>query len=210
MKQFLLPFSLSMLVISGCAVQSQQPNCRRLNWHYAGQLDGTQGIKRQHLAALFPNCGANIVIDHAAYQQGWQQGLLQYCQPSNAAVMGLEAKPDNSSFCPSHMRAAFLHAYRVGSRHYVELSPSRTALSHATAELDKTNQELVKAIAKNAALKNATGEHVFSPQRQYQMQKAKINIKRLSNKIQYLKRQQAELSAHYEKLKEKIVQAAIK
>lgn len=107
----------SMVILAACATNPKVVDCRHINWQRVGQQDGEQGKYHQDLSSLFPSCGGNIIVEHAAYQAGWSQGITKYCQPRNAFKLGSEGKLRNT-LCPALLETAFSQAWSDGIRHF--------------------------------------------------------------------------------------------
>ena len=96
---------LSALTLLGACRTMTPEQCQQADWQRLGQVDGGNGQAWSRLEQHQKSCQkAGIVPDVAAYQQGYQTGLQNYCQPQvifNKAMQGM----GNVSVCPADLQA---------------------------------------------------------------------------------------------------------
>ena len=121
-KNYILaPFfmtSIFPLVLSSCASHLNQQQCASMNWHDVGFNDAANGQAPRNLNPAINDCAKfNLTVNTKAYQQGWQQGARQYCQPNNAYTLGTQGQ-GYAAICPADLSSAFEKAWRKGLRTY--------------------------------------------------------------------------------------------
>lgn len=122
--------------LAGCVPAIRPaPICPKIDWFEVGRRDGTEGRQADQASAGSRQCPsparevasakpgdakASDVVgdpasDSAAYLNGWNAGLTEYC----TVAAGLEAGRTMQSYrnvCPEHLEKAFLQGYRAGQR----------------------------------------------------------------------------------------------
>jgi len=119
--------------------------CQQGDWRSIGYNDGKRGIPQEHVKQYFTACDgvANAVIDTAAYNEGWQEGLNFYCRPPNGYIIGLRGQHYNGE-CITGNEDAFLDSYVKGISVYT-VSANLDAIRH---EVSVANQKMYDYIAK--------------------------------------------------------------
>jgi hypothetical protein len=106
--------ALAVVGLASCASLSEK-ECRQGDWAAIGYADGLAGRTQARLNDHFKACGDyGIQPDPVAYRTAWGQGIEVYCQPGNGFEVGRRGRAYNG-VCPTHLEAAFLESYRVGS-----------------------------------------------------------------------------------------------
>lgn len=105
-----MPFALA---VTGCASMSKA-ECELADWEQVGFRDGKNGDDETRLARHVEACKDNVP-DQAAYQRGYQNGLVQFCTPASGYNFGIKGR-EYKNLCPRDAEAAFLEQYHRGSR----------------------------------------------------------------------------------------------
>jgi Protein of unknown function (DUF2799) len=125
------------LSLGGCASMSAN-ECRTVDWRTVGYEDGAAGRVGDHIAQHRKACAKHGVSpDFARYQMGREEGLREYCKPSNGFRVG-ESGADYAGVCPVDIEDAFVSAYSSG--HHLFTLQSRIA--EAANQLDNRRREL--------------------------------------------------------------------
>ncbi len=127
------------LAISGCASMSSE-ECALSDWSAVGFEDGARGYTTERFSAHRKACAKHgVTADFRAYQEGRDEGLVQFCQPSRGYNLGVNGGTYNG-VCDVAMEEEFLDAYRVGHQLYSLRANVNTANSRISArkrELDE-------------------------------------------------------------------------
>jgi hypothetical protein len=144
-----LPFALVALAIAGCATMSES-ECRAVDWRTIGYEDGVAGYPGDRIALHRKACAKyGVRPDLTLYQEGRQQGLREYCQPSNGYRLGARGG-GYGGICPADLEPAFVRALDSGHQLYT----LQSRVNNATAQLSAKRQELDRVqhgIVANAA-----------------------------------------------------------
>ncbi len=130
---------LSLLVISlgGCATMSGD-ECATSDWNAVGYEDGSRGYTTERFGKHRKACAKHgITADFQAYQQGREQGLVEFCQPGRGFRLGSNGGQYNG-VCSVELEPDFLDAYRVGQRLYT----LRSNVSSANSQIHSKKHEL--------------------------------------------------------------------
>ena len=132
------------LTMSGCASMSSE-ECALSDWSAVGFEDGARGYTTERFSAHRKACAKHgVTADFRAYQEGRDEGLVQYCQPSRGYNLGVSGGRYNG-VCDVAMEEEFLDAYRVGHQLYSLRTNVNTANSRISArkhELDDIEEEI--------------------------------------------------------------------
>ena len=105
----------SILLISGCASLSES-QCVAGDWETVGYRDGLAGKQSTQLLSHQNACVKHgAVPDRTAYLAGWEDGVRQFCVPTNGFNAG-EAGRSFSNVCPEDLQEAYYAAYQEGRR----------------------------------------------------------------------------------------------
>ena len=92
-----------LLALGGCATLSES-QCVASDWQSIGYRDGMNGT---HHSQLFKHQNAcvkhGVTPDREAYMAGWNEGVVQYCQPANGFAAG-ERGSAYANVCPEYRR----------------------------------------------------------------------------------------------------------
>ena len=128
-----------MFALAGCASMSKD-ECLAVDWRTVGYEDGVEGYPGDHIAQHRKACAKyGVRADLALYQEGRNQGLLEFCQPINGYNLGVRGAAYRG-VCPVQSESAFLSAYNAGHDLYVMVA----RVSGTQAELDSKRRELAR------------------------------------------------------------------
>lgn len=123
--------------LSGCATMSGD-ECATSDWAAIGYEDGARGYTSDRLSQHRKACAKHgVTPDFAAYQNGREQGLVEYCQPGRGFQVGSNGGSYNG-VCSANLEGDFLDAYNAGRHLYV----LRSNVNRATAGINSRQNEL--------------------------------------------------------------------
>jgi uncharacterized small protein (DUF1192 family) len=144
-----LSAALVALMMAGCSSMSKT-ECLTMDWRTIGYEDGVAGRRGDHIAHHRKACAKHGVrADLTQYQKGREQGLREYCQPTNGYRVGVNGG-SYAGICPAELETAFLDAYEDGH----ELYTLRSRVSNTEARLYSKRRELDRA--QHGVVANAT------------------------------------------------------
>jgi len=112
--------------------------CATSDWAAIGYEDGARGYTSDRLGQRRKACAKHgVTPDFAAYQNGREQGLVEYCQPGRGFQIGSNGGSYNG-VCSANLEGDFLDAYNAG-RH---LHTLRSSVNRATAGINARQNEL--------------------------------------------------------------------
>lgn len=127
------------LVLQGCSGMSKD-ECLVSNWYAIGYEDGVRGAPADTIGRHRKDCAKHGVAPNMqAYQQGRNEGLTIFCQPSKGFNVGARGY-GYSGVCPRELEPEFLTAYNSGRKLY-ELESS---VSYTNRQLHAKKQHLRK------------------------------------------------------------------
>ena len=105
--------AMALMALGGCATMSED-ECRALDWRTVGYEDGAAGQGIERLTSRRQACASHgVAPDLDAYRAGRDEGLLEFCRPTNGFRVGTQGR-GYSGACPEHLAPAFDDAYRAG------------------------------------------------------------------------------------------------
>ena len=108
---------VALLGLSGCASMSAD-ECAMSDWHTIGFEDGSMGYTADRLGNHRKACAKHgVAPDLVAYQDGRNEGLRQFCQPSRGFNLGAGGGRYNG-VCPGDMEPDFVDAFNTGHKLY--------------------------------------------------------------------------------------------
>ena len=139
------------LMISGCASMSGD-ECMATDWSAVGFEDGARGYTTERFSKHRKACAKHgVTADFAAYQNGREQGLVEYCQPGSGYDVGVNGGR-YYGVCSVDREADFLEAYNAGYHLYTLRSNVKRANSRISAK-ERELENLAKTMRhKEAAL----------------------------------------------------------
>ena len=107
----------SMGFLGGCATMSES-ECLNADWRLIGFEDGLNGYSMSRIGDHRSACAEySIVPSQALYQKGFDEGLRQFCNPTNAYDYGKSGRTYNHQ-CPADLHNEFLKYYNQGQEYY--------------------------------------------------------------------------------------------
>jgi hypothetical protein len=153
----LLPSLTGLLIaalLSGCATGMSKDECVLADWQTIGYEDGLRGFPAEHIGAHRVACAKHQVAPNlAAYTQGRERGLREYCQPKNGFRAGLQGA-GYANVCSGPTETAFVDGYRYGR----EIHDARAQLRSAHTRLRNAREGLAHT---NSAMASVTAELVL-------------------------------------------------
>ena len=109
-----LPLLIILAVsLQGCGTLLRN-ECKSLDWYAIGHQDGLQGLMPRPVSDYYRACARqDATVQIAAYKQGHNQGLRQFCRLRNGFSLGLQGAHYNGN-CPVDAEGEFLSAYEQG------------------------------------------------------------------------------------------------
>lgn len=125
--------------LSGCATMSGD-ECMTSDWSAIGYEDGSRGYNTDRFGQHRKACAKHgVTPDFSAYQNGRDQGLVEYCQPGRGFNVGVNGGSYNG-VCGVNLEADFLDAYNTGYHLY----SLRSNVNRATSSINSKERELDK------------------------------------------------------------------
>jgi hypothetical protein len=123
--------------LGGCASLSES-QCLAGDWQTVGYRDGSSGQSHSALLKHQNACVKHgVTPDREAYLAGWDQGIIQYCQPRNGFALG-ERGVAFPTLCPDAVVDPFEAAYHDGRRLYL----ARAEIRRLEREIDAREHRL--------------------------------------------------------------------
>lgn len=137
-------------LLSACATGMGKDQCVAADWHTIGYEDGLHGYPPDRIGAHRVACAKHQVAPNlAAYTEGRERGLVEYCRPRNGYRVGL-AGAGYANVCPATAEPAFIGAYRWGRQIHdarADLRSTQGQLRAARDGLVRTDKEIASATA---------------------------------------------------------------
>jgi hypothetical protein len=143
MHHQIIPLGLAALItLGGCATLSES-QCVASDWQSIGYRDGMNGTHHSQLLKHQNACVKHEVTpDRSAYMGGWNDGVVQYCQPDNGFAAG-ERGAAYANVCPNDLQQAFHAAYSDGRQLHlaqVEISSIEQTVYRKQQRLDRVKR----------------------------------------------------------------------
>ncbi|MFK7915535.1 MAG: DUF2799 domain-containing protein [Pseudomonadales bacterium] len=137
----------SLLIASGCANRSlSEHQCLAGDWRTVGYSDGAAGHAQTRVLTHQNACGRhNVIPDTAAYRDGWNEGIAQFCTPQRGYDRGL-AGHSLPMVCPSASRQSYRAAYDTGRELFLARDAVRSLeqqLGSHEHRIDQLGDELI-------------------------------------------------------------------
>lgn len=146
---------VAAMLLAGCATGMGRDECVAADWRTIGYEDGVRGFPSDRIGAHRVACAKHQVTpDLAAYMEGRDRGLVEYCQPRNGYRVGLNGG-GYANVCPTVTEAGFLNGYQWGR----QIHEARADLRGTQARLRSARDGLVHT---DNAIASATAELVLS------------------------------------------------
>ncbi len=112
-----ISMAAALMALSGCATMSED-ECLMSDWNAIGYEDGSRGYTMQQFSNRRQACAKHgVQPDFRAYQEGRDEGLVSFCQPSRGYNLGVSGGTYHG-VCDVALEEEFLDAYRVGQQLY--------------------------------------------------------------------------------------------
>jgi hypothetical protein len=146
---------LAAVMLGGCASGGMgRDECALADWQMIGYEDGLRGFPAERIGAHRVACAKHQVTPNlAAYTQGRDRGLREYCQPKNGFTVGLHGG-GYANVCSGPTEAAFVDSYRWGR----QIHDARTELRTTNARLRSARDGVVQT---ESAMASVTAELVL-------------------------------------------------
>lgn len=127
----------AVAALSGCASMSSE-ECANSDWAAIGYEDGSRGYTTDRFGSRRKACAKHgVTADFKAYQEGREEGLVEFCQPSRGYNLGASGGT-YYGVCDVAMEEEFLDAYRVGA----QLHSLRSNVNGANSRIYSKEAEL--------------------------------------------------------------------
>jgi hypothetical protein len=144
-KSSLVWLAIVLGSLSGCATMSSD-ECMTSDWSAIGYEDGARGYTTDRFGQHRKACAKHgVTPDFSAYQNGRDQGLVEYCQPNRGFNVGSNGGSYNG-VCSVNQEADFLDAYNAGHRLYTlrsNVNRANSAINSKENELDRIEKTLI-------------------------------------------------------------------
>ncbi len=146
-KWFTVLLATIALGLGGCASMNAD-ECATSDWTAVGYEDGSRGYTTERFGAHRKACAKHgITADFQAYQQGRNQGLVEYCQPGRGFTLGANGSRYNG-VCSADLEPEFLDAYNAGRKLYTlraNVNSANSAIYAKESELEAAENRIVAA-----------------------------------------------------------------
>lgn len=123
MQRYLI--AVSFLALAGCATMSED-DCATADWEFLGEQDGHAGEPTDKFYERAERCSKfGYQADGAAYHEGRDRGIENYCTPDNGYEIG-RSGGNYRGVCPVDLEEDFLAEFNIGRRLH-ELSGAHQA-----------------------------------------------------------------------------------
>lgn len=130
--------------LSGCASMSGD-ECVTSDWAAIGYEDGARGYTSDRISQRRKACAKHgVTPDFAAYQNGREEGLVEYCQPGRGFDVGSSGGRYNG-VCSVDLEADFLDAYNAGYHLYSlrsNVNRANSGINSKERELERIGDEM--------------------------------------------------------------------
>jgi hypothetical protein len=162
-KWAIIWISLSIITVSGCASMSSE-ECANSDWTAVGYEDGSRGYTSDSFANRRKACAKHgVTADFQAYQNGRDQGLVEYCQPGRGFSVG-QSGGSYSGVCAAALEQNFVDAYNVGRQLYnlrSNVNNASVRISTKEGEIDGIKDSIRKREAALIAPETTTEDRIM-------------------------------------------------
>tara|TARA_R110002096_G_scaffold65006_1_gene158229 strand:- start:8107 stop:8739 length:633 start_codon:yes stop_codon:yes gene_type:complete len=149
--------------LSGCTGMSPE-ECIATDWTAIGYEDGARGYTSDRFSGHRKACAKHgITADFSDYQQGRNQGLVEYCQPGRGFNIGVNGGR-YYGVCSAELEGDFLDAFNTGHHLYAlrsEVNSATSAINSKQYELDQIDEKLIAHGVAIVAPETTSEERVF-------------------------------------------------
>ena len=153
----LFPFSLILLLLSGCATLSKN-ECLNADWYSIGYVDGARGYPVSRIGKHRQACAEyGVKPDFEQYEKGLTAGIVEYCNPRNGYWLGTKGVV-YGGVCPKNLEGPFIVAYQQGKNVYEmerQVKTGEKEVKGLYAELENVEREMADDEAE--LVKDGTG-----------------------------------------------------
>jgi hypothetical protein len=143
----------AVALLAGCATGMDKNQCVAADWRMIGYEDGLRGQPADRIGAHRVACAKHQVTPNlAAYSEGRERGLVEFCQPKNGFRVGLQGS-GYANVCPTATEAAFVHGYKWGR----QIHDARSDLRNTNSRLKSARDGLLQT---DSAMTGVTAELV--------------------------------------------------
>jgi hypothetical protein len=143
----------AVALLVGCAAGMDKNQCVAADWRMIGYEDGLRGYAAERIGSHRVACAKHQVTPNlAAYSEGRERGLVEFCQPKNGFRVGLQGS-GYANVCPAATEAAFVHGYKWGR----QIHDARSDLRSTNARLKSARDGLLQT---DSAMAGVTAELV--------------------------------------------------
>lgn len=143
----------AVALLAGCATGMDKNQCVAADWRMIGYEDGLRGQTADRIGAHRVACAKHQVTPNlAAYSEGRDRGLVEFCQPKNGFRVGLQGS-GYANVCPTATEAAFVHGYKWGR----QIHDARSDLRNTNSRLKSARDGLLQT---DSAMAGVTAELV--------------------------------------------------
>ena len=137
---------IAFMLLGGCAAGLSKDECLYADWQAIGYEDGARGSPASAVSSHRQACAkkAGVTPDMTAYLTGRDEGLRDYCQPSNGFRVGANGWRYHG-VCTGVEQGAFVSAYQQGNQLYVlesDLAHAESALINAEHRLNEIDRQV--------------------------------------------------------------------
>jgi hypothetical protein len=144
---------VAAILLAGCATGMGRDECTAADWRMIGYEDGLRGAPADRIGAHRVACAKHQVTpDLAAWMEGRDRGLVEYCQPRNGYRVGLNGG-SYANVCPTATEAGFVNGFRWGRQIHdaradlrgtqARLRGARDGLAHTDNAIASATTELL-------------------------------------------------------------------
>jgi hypothetical protein len=145
--------ALVAALLGGCSTGMGRDECVAADWRTIGYEDGLHGLPADRIGVHRAACAKHQITPNlAAYSEGRERGLREYCQPKNGFRAGINGYA-YANVCSGAAEAAFVDSYRYGR----QIHDARTELRGTQARLRGAREGVAQT---EAAMANVTAELV--------------------------------------------------
>ncbi len=165
---YIFLFCLWAALINGCASLSEN-ECRQANWYDIGFSDGLKGYGADYVFQHRDACAKyGISVNRPEYTRGYNDGLKQYCIPSNGYAVGVQGKSYNG-VCKGPEADAFFRMYLKGKHEY----EIEKRLGEINAEMEEIDSILIDAKTDKEERKN-----LLSRRRELELERTQLLVEK--------------------------------
>jgi hypothetical protein len=184
------------LLASGCASMNED-ECRMADWRAIGYEDGVSGAAASHIGERREACAEHgVTPDFAAYRQGREEGLREYCTPASGYRLGRNGRAVNA-VCPAELQADFRDAYKSGR----EIYQAAAVVESTRSRLHRKKRELGDV---RSSLTSKAGALIAPSTDTERRLELLLEIQELTSRKQALEKEIRTLSADLHRHREKL------